>query len=119
MALIHYPFEYESKFRKFQNGNLKVDSGLPISKRSNGKLRQFRNNTRLFIGKIFFSFFYSTVFDNLYFILGGMPNIRSNTINKYNSGITGCISEVQILGSELQLNLEPSVLETKTSADIS
>lgn len=48
-----------------------------------------------------------------------MPDIRINTINKYNSGITGCISEVQVLGSELQLNLEPSILETKTSADIS
>ena len=37
--------------RKFQNGNLKVDGGLPITKRSTGKLRQLKTNTRLFIGK--------------------------------------------------------------------
>lgn len=48
-----------------------------------------------------------------------MPNIRINTNNKYSSGITGCISEVQILGTELQLNLKPPVLETKSNADIS
>ncbi|CAO1339330.1 unnamed protein product [Diamesa serratosioi] len=85
--------------RKSQNGNLKVDGGLPITKRSTGKSKQLKTNTKLFIG--------------------GMPNIRINTLNKYNSGITGCISEVQILGSELQLNLESSIIDTKRNTDIS
>ncbi|XP_059609965.1 pikachurin [Phlebotomus argentipes] len=83
--------------RNLQEGSLEVDGGRAAVRKAPGRLRQLNTNTGLYVG--------------------GMPETSHYTRRKYSAGIVGCISEV-ILGGQVRLNLDSSVLGTAHNVQI-
>ena len=96
--------------RTGKRGELIVDGMTPIVRTVPGKLTQLNTNTGLYVGefktlsntKIIIIIIHET--SSILFLVGGIDNLKEDIINKYTSGLVGCISRL-VLDTDYDVKL--------------